>query len=62
MSDDIVILNVNDVAKILGVHPNTARKIFKYKYFPRIKGTNKLLVEKESFLKFIRSEEYKYKV
>lgn len=56
------IYTTKDVAKILHIHPDTARKMFHSKNFPKIKGVGrKLLVEKETFEKFIKNEEYQIK-
>lgn len=57
--EELEILTAEDVANILKINIQTARKMFHKNYFPRIKGTGrKLLVEKQTFLKYIRNEEY----
>ena len=51
-------LTPKDVSKELNINIATARKMFHFKTFPRVRGIgSKLLVEKESFEKFIKNEE-----
>ena len=51
-----------DVANMLHINIQTARKMMHSKYFPRIKGVgSKLLVEKKAFERYIRNEEYQIK-
>ncbi len=58
----MTIYTSQDVANILHINIQTARKMMHGQYFPRIKGIgSKLLVEKEAFEKYVRNEEYEIK-
>lgn len=56
---EVKVLSVKDVANVLHISEKTAQKMFHQKYFPKIKGVgNRLLVEEQAFMKYIRNEEY----
>lgn len=55
------IYNVQDLMKILKLSRHTVERIMKQKYFPRVPGTKRLLVEKEAFLKWLKNEQYEIK-
>ena len=48
-NQDTIIYDVKDIARILGIHPTTARRIFNRKDFPTFKIGNRFRVEKNAF-------------
>lgn len=60
--EEVQMLSVREVAKMLNCHPDTARKIMKRKDFPLVKIGNRLEVEKQALIHYIRKEEFKEKI
>lgn len=54
--DVSLIVTPKELAQIMNIKEHEARRFYHVPGFPRIKGTRKLLVEKEALVKFLKGE------
>ena len=53
MQKETTFLNVKDVAEIMGISIQTARKLFEKRDFPTIRVGRRLLVSEDAFRKYM---------